>query len=183
MAQKNKVIQNKITGMSIRCLQTSADTHGQLLEVEATYPGQSTEPPLHFHPEQDETFQILEGELNIRMDGEVKRYQTGDLIFIPRKKIHSMWNSSGNSTVVNWKVEPAMNTEDMMATIAALANNGLTNKKGVPKLLFTVLIIKNYAEVFRLPKPPFAVQKIILWVLVPVAYFFGYTNRIKEINA
>ena len=43
------------------------------LEVEATYAAGSAAPPNHFHPAQDEEFEILEGSMQVRIDGGPER--------------------------------------------------------------------------------------------------------------
>ena len=40
---------------------TSADTDGDLLEMDVTYPPRTEAPALHLHPHQEETFRVLQG--------------------------------------------------------------------------------------------------------------------------
>jgi hypothetical protein len=54
MAQAGEQITNPVAGLSLRFVQTSADTNGELLEMEATYEPRSLEPVVHFHPRQSE---------------------------------------------------------------------------------------------------------------------------------
>jgi len=56
------VIENPAARMKLLLVQTAAETDGELLEMEATYEPGSVEPPEHFHPKQDERFEILAGE-------------------------------------------------------------------------------------------------------------------------
>jgi quercetin dioxygenase-like cupin family protein len=39
------------------------------LEVEGAWGPRGTPPPKHFHPAQDERFEVLEGRLHVRVDG------------------------------------------------------------------------------------------------------------------
>src|SRR5262252_10073188 len=112
MAYQNKQIQNPIARMSIRFLQTSKDTNGKLLEMEATYSPHSIEPAPHYHPHQEEDFTIVSGEMTVRMNGQLKILKAGDQLHVPKNTVHSMWNNSSETTaVVNWKVTPALTTE------------------------------------------------------------------------
>ncbi|MDX1667506.1 MAG: cupin domain-containing protein, partial [Saprospiraceae bacterium] len=104
----------------------------------------------------------------------------GDALHIPKRKVHSMWNHSGSKTVVNWKVRPAMDTEYFLETATGLANDGKTNAHGMPNILQTALMANKYADVFRLAKPPYAVQKIVFILLSPPAYLFGYRPFYKK---
>ena len=180
MAFKNKIINNTKTGQSFRFIQTGKETDGQLLEMESTFRPQSVEPPSHHHPFQEEYFVILEGELTVRIDGQLKIFKQGDALHIPVNKIHSMWNNSNSKTVVNWKVQPAMDTEGLLKTVTGLANDGKTNDKGVPNLLQAVLMANKYSNVFRLAKPPFYIQKILFMILTPFSYLLGYKPVYKK---
>ena len=64
----------------------------ELLEVETEYAPQGIAPPKHFHPEQDERFEVLEGSLRVNVDGEERDLAAGEAIEIPRKAVHQMWN-------------------------------------------------------------------------------------------
>eukprot|EP01036_Dinobryon_divergens_P048062 gene48062-64490_t len=88
MAYKNKVISNRITGQSIQFLQTSKDTGGQLLEMESTYHVASKEPPMHYHPFQQEHFTVLKGELTVRVSGKLSTLMIGDTLHIQPNEPH-----------------------------------------------------------------------------------------------
>ena len=174
MAYKNKVILNPKTRNEIRFLQTAKDTCGKLLEMESNYFSHSKEPPLHYHPYQQEDFMVLSGELSIRISGEIKTLSQGESVNIPPKIVHSMWNNSDSKTIVNWKVRPAMNTENLLETLLGLATDGKTNDEGIPSILQSALIANMYSDVFRLANQPYVIQKFIFTLLSPVARFSGY---------
>lgn len=180
MAYSNKVISNPQTGQSIKFLQTAKDTSGQMLEMESTYLSRSQEPPLHYHPVQSEVFTVLEGELTVLMNGEKKLFRAGQQLNIPAGCRHAMWNESDGITTVNWKVIPAMDTEYLLETGMGLARNGKTKKNGMPPFLQVVMMADSFGNVFRLAKPPYAVQKLLFTVLKPVALLVGYKARYKE---
>jgi len=180
MAYKNKLINNSKTGQSIRFIQTSRDTAGELLEMEATFRPFSKEPPPHYHPYQVEDFIVLSGELSVRMDEQVVTYRTNDIFHVPVNKVHSMWNGSSESTVLNWKVRPALNTENLFETVSGLSNDGETNDHGVPRMLQLVLLADKFSKVFRAAKPPYYVQKILFLILTPLSYALGYRASYKK---
>lgn len=174
MAYKNKVIHNPVTGQSIRFLQTSCDTEGQLLEMESSFAPHSIEPVEHYHPKQHETFTILEGSLAVRIRGQVKVLTAGDVLHIPAKTSHAMWNAGNTKTVVNWKVQPALCTEYFLETGMGLATQGKVDKRGLPCILQAALLARGYKHVFRLAKPSYFLQKMIFGVLSPLAKMKGY---------
>lgn len=173
MAIKNKFIFNPKTKQEIRFIQTSRETQGRLLEMETTYNMRSPEPPPHYHPRQHEDFRVLEGELTVRIDGQVSVLRSGDTLHIPRNKVHSMWNNTDGRTVVNWKIQPALNTEHFLETAMGLAMEGKVNKRGMPGLLQVALMANKFAGVFRLSKPPYAVQRFLFAALAPFALLYG----------
>lgn len=173
MAYKGKVLSNPLTGQDIVFLQTSRDTGGRLLEMESIYAPFSREPVAHYHPSQDEDFEVLEGQLTVKMGGRTQVYKMGERFFVPRGTVHSMWNASGSTTVVNWQVRPAMQTEFLLETSHGLIRDGKTNTRGMPGLLQVALLMNKFSNEFRIAKPPFAVQKVVFGVLTPFAFLAG----------
>jgi quercetin dioxygenase-like cupin family protein len=180
MAYPNKVISNPRNGFTLRFLQTAKETKGALLEMEASYAPQSTEPPVHYHPNQAEDFVILEGEMSLRMNNEVRVLKPGDRLHIPANTPHSMWNSGAISAKTNWQVRPALNMEHFFETTIGLAIDGKTNASGVPNILQSALTISKFAPEFRITKPSYAVQKIVFGILTPFAYLLGYKPTYKK---
>ena len=180
MAYKNKIISNPKTGQDIKFLQLGEETEGSLLEMESTYHSRSKEPAPHYHPYQSEVFEVISGELTVKIGGKIKVLKQGDTLHIPSNQTHSMWNNSAGKTIVNWKVQPAMETAALLETIFGLATEGRTNESGMPALLQMVLTANRYSKVLRLSKPPFVVQKLLFTVLTPFAYLMNYRPTYKK---
>ncbi|WP_338871957.1 cupin domain-containing protein [Spirosoma sp. SC4-14] len=176
MAFTNKVVRNPITGQDIRFVRTAADTGGKLLEMETIYRPHSAEPTDHYHPYQAEEFTVLQGELTVRIDGQLEKLKPGDTLHIPANTVHAMWNASDQKTVVTWQVRPALDTEYLLETASGLAADGKVTASGMPPLLQTALLVNRFSGVFRVAKPSFVVQKILFTILAPVAYLFGYKS-------
>ena len=180
MAHKNKQITNTRTGQTIKFIITSSDTHGELLEMESSFRPFSKEPLPHYHPTQVEDFLVISGKLMVRMNGMVTIYKKNESFHIPVNVVHSMWNGSGETTVVNWKVKPALDTENLLETISGLAEDGRTNANGVPNLLQTILIANKYSQVFRAAIPPFFLQRVAFILITPISYLLGYRPYYKK---
>jgi quercetin dioxygenase-like cupin family protein len=180
MAFKNKIIVNRKTGQQIKFIRTTKDTSGFLLEMEATYPAGSIEPPPHYHPWQVEDFRVLSGELTVTVGDKTRTLHTGDILHIPANEVHTMWNRSGIPAVVNWKVQPALETEYFLETITGLASEANTNAQGKPGLLQVALTARKYNNTFRLSRPPFIIQRILFAILSPLACLFGYSATYKR---
>lgn len=172
-------ITNKVTGQVVKFLPSDNDAAG-ILEMETIYTPFSAEPPVHYHPRQEEYFQVLEGELTVRLNGEVKIYREGAIIHIKQQVRHSMWNSGFKVALVSWKVMPAMDTENFLRTMTWLSNNGETNAKGVPPLLAMIFLLQKYRKIFRLDMPPQLLLSILYVLLTPVFLLLHYKRKFNN---
>ena len=180
MAYKDKQISNPQTGQTIRFIQTSRDTAGQLLEMESSLRPHSTEPVPHYHPHQEEDFTVLWGELTVRINGTLNRLKPGDTLHISRHTVHSMWNDSDQPTVVNWQVRPALNTEQLLETGMGLATDGKTRADGTPPFLQAVVMVHHFRNEYRLAKPPYWVQRVLFPLLAGIGRGLGYRGTYPQ---
>lgn len=169
----DQTINNPVIGQVFRLLETR-DTH---VEMESVYLPFSVEPPVHYHPFQDEYIQVIEGELTIRMNGEINIYRPGSILHIPKNIRHSTWNSGFRKTLVNWRVEPAMGTVAFLHTMARLSNEGATDSKGRPSLAVMVYLLQRYKNTYRMEQFPCASQAILYVLLFPVFYIKKFKKR------
>ncbi|WP_169304369.1 cupin domain-containing protein [Pedobacter frigoris] len=165
---------NDITGQKIKIIGTIDD----VLEMETVYPSFSEEPPMHFHPKQQEYFEVLEGELTVRYKDKIKHYEKGSIIHIQAKQAHAMWNSGFTPAKVTWKVKPALATEKLLRETFKLANDGRTDQFGKPYPLVLIYLLKKYSGTFRLARPKFIVIMILYVLFSPIYYFCNYKRNL-----
>jgi mannose-6-phosphate isomerase-like protein (cupin superfamily) len=120
----------------------------EVLVAEVSYGPDGSPPPAHFHPAQDERFEILEGELTVRMGGETKVLAVGDSIEIPRGSGHQFWNAGSAPARATWETRPAGRTEEWWTAV-----DGLGAADGRPGLLSLAPLVHEYRDVFRLSGP------------------------------
>ena len=161
-------------GEQLVFLQTSGSTGGELVEMEVTYMPHSTPPPEHYHPEQDERFEVLAGQFRAEINGIEAAYDVGDVFEVPAGIPHLMHNVSDGTGRLNWQVRPALDTESFFETLWGLAQDGKTNPSGAPNLLQMALIGRKHAREFRLTKPPHRVTSILFALLTPFARLLGF---------
>jgi quercetin dioxygenase-like cupin family protein len=89
-----------------------------LLAMEATYEPGGSSPPAHYHPSQDEHFEVLEGAVRCRTPDGERELSAGETIDIPRGTVHQFWNPGGAAARVRWEVRPALRTREFFAAIA-----------------------------------------------------------------
>src|SRR3954449_595445 len=96
--------------MTLRLVRTGAETGGELLEMEASYSGEAGMPPEHLHPNQAETFEIVEGRMRAIVGGEERVYETGESFEVPAGTPHQM--AAVVPTRMRWEVRPALRTAE-----------------------------------------------------------------------
>jgi quercetin dioxygenase-like cupin family protein len=174
VARRGEQIDNPVVGLSLRFVQTAADTGGELLEMEATYEPSSVEAVAHFHPSQREHFEILEGTMKARIgDAPVRELKAGEAIDIDAGVVHSMWNPGPEIARTSWETRPALRTEEFFETTFRLAREGKTNDKGVPGPLQVAVVASEFQDEFRTISPPPALQSVVLAVLAPIGRLLG----------
>jgi quercetin dioxygenase-like cupin family protein len=157
---------------------TSSDSGGQLLEVESIFHARSERPPDHYHPHQEERFEVLKGAVWTRIDGKERVYQAGESIVAPPGTRHAMTNmSTEDEARVLSRMTPALKTEELLETLWGLARDGKTNKHGVPNLLQAALLLQDYRDEFRLSNPPEFVQVPLFALLAALARLLGHRSR------
>ena len=97
-------------GMKLLLVRTGEESSGEVLEMEATYPGDGSMPPMHLHPSQAEHFEILEGSMRTVIDGEECLYESGDSFEVPAGTPHQM--GTDQPTRMRWEVRPALRTAE-----------------------------------------------------------------------
>jgi quercetin dioxygenase-like cupin family protein len=81
-----------VLGGSIAVRLDQAQTAGSLGLVEFTIPAGYPGPPMHVHPDFDETFFLVDGEIALRIGEDATVATGGSVVFIPRGTPHAFAN-------------------------------------------------------------------------------------------
>jgi quercetin dioxygenase-like cupin family protein len=146
----------------------------EVLEVEGNYGPKGKPPPAHYHPEQDEHFEVIEGALRAKVDGEERLLEAGDTLDIPRGTPHQIWNDGEEAARVKWETRPAGRTADWFRSIDALYSDGTVDKDDRASPLAFGVLLKEYDDVFRLKAGPEPVSKPIVALLAFLGRLRGY---------
>ena len=114
------------SGNYLRFIRTAAETDGALLEMESTYREGAAMPAAHFHPAQEEHFEVLEGTVRTIIDGVERSHAAGETFHVPAGAVHQMVGETG--TRLNWQVRPALRTAEFfegLYTGSAAARRGV----------------------------------------------------------
>ena len=153
MARSGEKIENPVAGMKLRFVQTAADTGGELLEMEATYEPSSSPPVPHFHPRQEEHFEILEGTMKAKIaDEPVRELGAGDTLEIEAGTVHAMWNDGPERARTRWETRPALRTEQFFEQTAQVFRDAQEQGRE-PDGNRLAAIVETYSDEFRISAP------------------------------
>jgi mannose-6-phosphate isomerase-like protein (cupin superfamily) len=112
----------------------AAESVGKSVEMEFVLPPGSLPPPPHLHPEQVESYEVLEGSFEVMVDGEWRTLGPGERASVPQTTAHTFRNRSGAVVRVrNWH-EPAMRFEDYIERNHSLLRGAGIKSKRDPRL-------------------------------------------------
>lgn len=121
----------------------------ELLEVEATYAPGGKPPLRHRHPAQFERFAVLEGQLQLTIDGRTRVLHPGDHATVGRGRSHAMAAAGEAGARVIWQTSPALNTEAWWAGLDELGRA----YDGDPPLPAVARLLRRHGDVFELALP------------------------------
>ena len=87
----------------------------------ATFPEESIVPP-HVHPHQDEYIYVLEGRIDLILDGKTTSASVGDLVRMPRGIPHAFFNNSGAPVQALFWAAPAGKLVELYRRIHNMSN-------------------------------------------------------------
>lgn len=106
------------TGEVIRILRSGGETCGAIFEFEATVPPHTSGPPAHRHLVEEESFEVLEGRVSVRLGRVWREVEPGELIAVPPGMTHAFANRSGQEARMITRERPAGQLEAQLRLLA-----------------------------------------------------------------
>ena len=100
--------------------QSAADTGGELLAFDLFLAPGGRVPSSHVHPEQEESFTVLEGQMRFRIGLRSRLAGVGETVRVPPGAVHAFANLGRGRAHLLVEVRPALNTEEMLGAGAGL---------------------------------------------------------------
>lgn len=175
MIRTGDTIENPVTGERMTFRKTAADTGGDAVVVEVVVQPNGAVAAAHVHPSQEERFQVLRGSLGFRVGREKLVAGPGQRITVPAGTAHKFWNAGDEEAHFICEVRPALQFEQLLETMFALAADGKCNRKGMPNPLRLAVIANHHFDTVRLPFPPAFLQRFGLAVGAPLGRILGFT--------
>jgi len=167
-------IENPVTGERIIFRQTSRETNGEAVVIEAFVQPNGAVAAAHVHPAQEERFQVLRGSVGFRVGRKKIVAGPGERLTVPAGTPHTFWNAGDEEAHFVCEVRPALEFERLLETMFALAADGKTNRKGMPNPLRLAVIAHAHFDTVRLPFPPAWMQYVGLALGAPLGQLLGY---------
>jgi quercetin dioxygenase-like cupin family protein len=183
MAYTGQTIENPVSGERITFLQTSEDTAGELLEFELELTPDGHVPGAHVHPEQEECFHVLSGQMTFRRGWRRVVASAGDTVVVPAGTVHRFANAGDDVARCRVEVVPALDMEHLLETTVELALEGNVTRRGMPRPLHLALFVQRFRREVRAPFPPAWMVRMLMAPLVAVARWRGHAERYAPATA
>lgn len=123
-ASNGKVLDlRSVFGLTATVTTPASATDGAYVEMDVTaQPGSRT--AIHFHPEQEETYQVLEGTLEVLRDGQWRSIPSGESLAVPAGAVHGFRNATDAPVRFMNVHRPALEFQDHLETLDRLAKAG-----------------------------------------------------------
>jgi quercetin dioxygenase-like cupin family protein len=174
MIRQGDSIENPVTGERLVFLKTSRETNGELVVIEAFVKPTGFVASAHLHPHQEERFHVLRGTVGFKLDKSRMIAGPGQRITVPAGTPHKFWNAGDDEAHFVCEVRPALQFEQLIETMFALATDAKTNRKGMPNPLRLAVIARAHFDDVRLPFPPMWMQRMGLALGDPFGRLMGY---------
>lgn len=175
MPREGDEITNPITGQVMLFKRISPDE----LVIESVHPATDQREPLHVHPAQESSAELLAGTLAFELDGRVRELNAGESISIPANAPHRFWNDSGSEARSLQTFRPALAIADFFETYFELARQGRIGRNGEIPLLNVAMMTPVFANEIRLTSPPWPIVRLTAFVLRPLARLRGVQPRLR----
>lgn len=173
MPKQGQTITNPTNGDSYTFLETATDTKGERVTMQATIKSRGQLVPKHYHVLQDETFEVISGELTVFFEGQTRKIGAGEKIKFPNNIPHNHYNDDENPVVYIHSVTPALDFDYLIENLVGLAADG-KSKNGKYGLVQELVSLKYLDSKSYLADIPMGVQNILMNTVAPVARLFGY---------
>jgi mannose-6-phosphate isomerase-like protein (cupin superfamily) len=132
-------------GASFTVRASAADTGGERVELEITMPAGAAGPPPHFHPRQEERWEVLEGTLSVQVDGEWRDLAPGESASVPAGHAHTLRNRTEGTVRVRDVHVPALDFQDYMLDLSRLHEQGkITSLRSLKSLIYLSGVLRSH---------------------------------------
>lgn len=149
---KKSPLKKEVDKGSVKVIRSAADGNESIMEANIL-PGDKT--PWHYHTLFAETFEVIEGSLEVGKNKAIFNLKAGNKITIAPYETHYFNNRSGVACIVRTTLQPGnKDFENACLILKGLASDGLVNSSGIPKSIsdLALFIYLNNSRMIGLTK-------------------------------
>ena len=154
-------------GMRWEITRSTADTSGEVFEstnwLDPLMPG----PPPHVHPNSEESFEVIEGSLDVFKDGQWTTLPAGGTVTVPPGAPHTLRNGANEPAKIITRLRPAGRSEAFFRHMHALIDQGKVKRlppKEPRSAIYAAMLFNEYPDVTRASGPLSGVFKALAFV-------------------
>ena len=154
-------------GMRWEITRSTEDTAGELFEATNWLDPGMPGPPVHVHPSAEESFEVIEGVLDVFIDGEWSSVGAGETATVPAGVPHTLRNASDEPVTTVTRIRPAERFEAMFRDMHRLIHEGKIKRlppKEPRSAIYAAMLFGKYPDEIRTTKPPNGVFKALALV-------------------
>ena len=116
-------------------------------------------PPIHIHPEQEELFRVVKGQLDVFVKDTWHSLKEGQEIFVPKKTPHSYRSRHHEDCLFEYTLTPIRHFSEMMRSFEKLQNEGKLKGTDLKSIIYLSMNFKRYRnEVVSVSPPNFVIS-------------------------
>ena len=163
MLKAGDVLDLGALGMKFFITQTAAETGGRSFDMEWELAPNTGGTPVHIHPHAMETYETVEGELDLYFDGSWRTLLAGQRLVVPAGVPHTFRNSSDQVTRVLNSHQPALRYDGYFEGLGRIVSRGIvSSQKMTPKvILHLAVLMTSYREEIVSVRPPDTLMRLL----------------------
>jgi mannose-6-phosphate isomerase-like protein (cupin superfamily) len=145
----------------------AADTSGELFEATNWIGPGMAGPPVHVHPAAEESYEVVEGALDVFLDGDWRTLRAGESATAPAGVPHTLRNATSEPVRLINIHRPALQFESMFRELQSLISQGKIKRlppKEPRSAIYVAMLFGKYPNEIRVTKPPNGVFKALALV-------------------
>lgn len=161
MLKTGDVLDLSPVGAKFVITKVASETKNQSFEMQWELDPGCDGPPIHIHPHAVETYEVLQGQLDVYVDGCWKTLSVGESVAVEKRVPHTFRNSSGEVTTVYNTHQPAMRYGDFFEGLwKIVAHNAVVDSKhmSLKAMIYFSVLWTDYKQEIRSVKPPYLVM-------------------------
>lgn len=176
----SEVVENPLSGERITIFCRDGGPDDALVWELVLAPGGRV-PSSHVHPNQQECFHVLDGELAFRVGRRRLRVCRGQSVTVPPGRVHHFANDGRVPARVLVETAPALEMESLLRTAATLAQGQYRAGRRFPRLLDLALFMQEFETEVSSPWAP-AAAGLAMRDLAHLARIFRRDGRYRQLR-